>query len=102
MKKRRSNKDKNDDIFDIDKFDVEIDPDDPVYPLNVVCRLLDMSYWTVHDVLEEGIIHYAQNNKKKLLSYHDVKRLKYIKYLIENKGVNIKGIKVIFEIKGDI
>ena len=102
--KRRKNKDKGD-YFDIDEFDVEIDPDDPVYPLNVVCRLLEMNYWTIHDILEQGIIAYKkkrESKKNKLLSYHDVKRLKYIKYLIEDKGVNIKGIKVIFKINGEI
>ena len=95
--------DKNkEDYSGFDDFDVEIDPDDPVYPLNVVCRLLSMNYWTVHDILEQGIINYKEESrKKKLLSYHDIKRLKYVKYLIEDKGVNIKGVKVIFEIRDD-
>jgi MerR family transcriptional regulator/heat shock protein HspR len=99
-----SNFEENDfDIFNEDDFDVEIEPDDPVYPLNVVCRLLDMHYWTLHDILEEGILKPKKAGKrKKLFSHEDVKRLKYVKYLIEEKGVNIKGIKVIFEIKKEI
>ena len=95
--KDRNNKD---DVFNIDEFDVEIDPEEPVYPLNVVCRLLDLNYWTLHEIIEEGLVHYRKKNK--LFSYRDIKRLKYIKYLIEDRGVNIKGIKVIFEIKRDI
>jgi len=101
--RRRKDKDRKDEIFDIDEFDVEIDPQEPVYPLNVVCRLLDLNYWTLHEIVEEGLVHCEEKSRKnKLFSYRDIKRLKYIKYLIENKGVNIKGIKVIFEIKGDI
>ena len=98
---RKGFDDDNFDLFEEDDFDLEIEPDDPVYPLNVVCRLLDMHYWTVHEVIEEGLINFKKIKKKrKLFSRNDVKRLKYIKYLIEDRGVNIKGIKVIFEIKG--
>ncbi|RKY38067.1 MAG: MerR family transcriptional regulator, partial [Candidatus Omnitrophota bacterium] len=32
----------------------------------------------------------------------DIKRLKYVKYLMEVKGVNIKGVKMIFEIRKEI
>ena len=89
----------SDNLFDPDEFDIEIDPEEPVFPLNVVCRLLHMQYWTVHEVIEEGLISFKKAKKKrKLFSRNDMKRLKYIKYLIEDKGVNIKGIKVIFEI----
>lgn len=88
------------DIFNEDEFDVEIDSGDPVYTLTVVCRLLDMNYWTVHEILEEGILRPKKVGKrKKLFSHDDVRRLKYIKYLIEDRGVNIRGIKVIFEIR---
>ncbi len=101
---RRKDREYNlDDFFNMDDFDIEIDPEEPVYPLNVVCRLLDMHYWTLHEILEEGILKPKKVGKrKKLFSYKDIKLLKYIKYLIEKKGVNIKGIKVIFELKKEI
>jgi MerR family transcriptional regulator/heat shock protein HspR len=89
-----------DDFFDFDDFGVEIEPDEPVYPINVVCKLLDMHYWTVHEIIEEGILKPKKVGKrKKLLSQNDIKYLKYIKYLLEDRGVNIKGIKVIFEMR---
>jgi len=31
-----------------------------------------------------------------------MKRLKYIKYLIEDKGVNIKGVKIILEMEKEV
>ena len=94
MRKRPEDRD-----FDIDDFDIEIGPEDPVYPLNVVCQLLEMNYWTVHEIVQEGIITPHKKGRKKLFSQKDMKYLKYIKYLIDDKGVNVQGIKVIFEIR---
>jgi MerR family transcriptional regulator/heat shock protein HspR len=79
-------------------FDIEIPPDEPIFPLNIACKLLDMHYWTLHQILDEGLIERKkESGRKKMLSYKDIKRLKIVKYLMEEKGVNIKGIKVIFE-----
>ncbi|MDP2922818.1 MAG: MerR family transcriptional regulator [Candidatus Omnitrophota bacterium] len=83
-------------------FDIDIPQDEPVFSLNVVCELLHLHYWTMHEILQEGIVEPKKRGKsKKLFSYQDVKRLKYIKYLIEDKGVNIKGIKVILEMSNE-
>jgi MerR family transcriptional regulator/heat shock protein HspR len=80
--------------------EIEIPQDEPVFPLNVVCDLLHLHYWTLHDILKEGILEPKKRaKKKKLFSYKDVKQLKYIKYLIEDRGVNIKGVKVILEME---
>ena len=88
--------------FDDEEFDVEIGPEDPVYTISVMCRLLDMNYWTVHEILEEGLLNpKLVGKRKKLFCHKDVRRLKYIKYLIQERGVNIKGIKVIFEMNSD-
>lgn len=83
------------------QFDIEIPEDEPVFPLNIACELLRLHYWTLHEILKEGIIKPVgkSKKKKKLLSYKDMKTLKYVKYLIEDKGVNIKGVKVILEME---
>lgn len=82
------------------KFEVSIPEDEPVYPLNIACELLRFHYWTLHEIFKEGIIKPAKKSKnKKLLSYKDIKKLKYIKYLMDEKGVNVKGVKVIFELE---
>lgn len=85
------------------QFEVDIPVDEPLFPLNIVCDLLQIQYHTLHEILREGII--KENRKKstkKLLSVKDVKRLKYVKYLMEERGVNIQGIKVIFEIEKEV
>ncbi|MCK4810079.1 MAG: MerR family transcriptional regulator [Candidatus Omnitrophica bacterium] len=81
-------------------FDIKIPVDEPVYPLNIVCRILEMHTWTVNEVVKLHIIHPKKKGKrKKLFSYKDIKCLRYVKYLIEERGVNIQGVKVIFEIR---
>jgi MerR family transcriptional regulator/heat shock protein HspR len=83
-------------------LEIDIPPDEPVFPLNVVCNLLHLHYWTLHDILREGILEPKKKGKnKKLFSYKDIKQLQYVKYLIEDKGVNIKGVKVILEMEGE-
>ncbi|MDD5195739.1 MAG: MerR family transcriptional regulator [Candidatus Omnitrophica bacterium] len=80
--------------------EVFIPKDEPVFPVNVVCDLLNLHYWTLHDILREGIIKQKpRSKKKKLFSYTEVKVLKYVKYLMEDKGVNVKGIKLILEME---
>ena len=85
------------------QFDIDISPDEPVFPFNIACQILHLHYWTFHEILKEGIIksHGKSKKKKKLLSYKDMKQLKIVKYLMEDEGVNIKGIKIILEMKKD-
>jgi len=82
-----------------EQFNVDIPGDEAIFTMNIVCRLIDIQYWTLHQLVEEGLISpQEQSKRKKLFSYNDVKKLKYIKYLMNDRGVNISGIKVIFEI----
>ena len=80
-------------------FDIDIDDDEPVYPIEVVCKLAKLQYWTLRNILKEGLISPKVIGKKKMLfSMHDVKKIECVKYLMEEKGVNIKGVRMFFEI----
>lgn len=84
----------------LNEFDINIEPEQPIFPINVVCDMLHMQYHLLHEILKEGIIEEAKKQKtKKLLSVKDVKRIRYVQYLIEERGVNIEGVKVILEIE---
>jgi MerR family transcriptional regulator, heat shock protein HspR len=86
-----------------ERFEVSIPEDEPVYPLNIVCHILHLQYWTMHELMKEGVLENDKKKvrrKKKLFSRKDIRKLNYIKYLIEDKGVNIKGVKVILEMGG--
>jgi len=59
-----------------------------------------MQYYLLHEIMKEGIIRERKKKKhKKLFSKRDIKKLKYIQYLIEERGVNVRGVKVILEMR---
>ena len=83
-------------------FDIHISPDEPVYVISVASKLVDMPVWTLRQLDKAGIVCPKRIGKKsRLYSLNDVKKLEYIHYLMEDKHVNICGIKLILEIKSE-
>jgi MerR family transcriptional regulator, heat shock protein HspR len=81
-------------------FDISISPDEPVYVISVVSKLLDFPVWTLRQLDKSGIVCPKRVGKKsRLYSLKDIRRLEYVHYLMEEKRVNIRGIKVILEIE---
>jgi MerR family transcriptional regulator/heat shock protein HspR len=83
-------------------FEINISPDEPVYVISVTSKLVDMPVWTLRQLDKTGIVCPKRIGKKsRLYSLNDIKRLEYIHYLMEDKHVNICGIKLILEIKAN-
>jgi len=81
-------------------FDINISPDEPVYIISVVSKLVDMPIWTLRQLDKKGVVRPKRIGKKsRLYSLKDVKRLEYVHYLMEDKHVNISGIKIILELE---
>jgi MerR family transcriptional regulator/heat shock protein HspR len=81
-------------------FDIHISPDEPVYVISVVSKLVDLPAWTLRQLDKAGVVCPRRIGKKsRLYSLKDVKRLEYVHYLMEEKHVNISGIKMIIEIE---
>lgn len=79
-------------------FDIQISQDEPVYVISVVSRLVDIPVWTLRQLDKVGVVKPKRIGKKsRLYSLKDVRRLEYVHYLMEEKRVNIHGIKVIIE-----
>jgi len=79
-------------------FDIYISPDEPVYVISVVSKLVDLPVWTLRQLDKVGVVRPKRIGKKsRLYCLKDVKRLEYIHYLMEDKHVNIHGIKIILE-----
>ena len=79
-------------------FDIFISPDEPVYVISVVSKLVDMPVWTLRQLDKKGVVCTKRiGRKSRLYSLKDVKRLEYIHDLMEDKHVNIHGIKIILE-----
>jgi DNA-binding transcriptional MerR regulator len=77
---------------------VTIKPEDPVYAIGVVSKLLDMPEWTLRALEKEGLVSPKRQNKKnRFYSMRDIQKIETIHYLMEEKGVNMRGVKFIIE-----
>ena len=77
-------------------FDIQISPDEPVYVISVVSKLVDLPVWTLRQLDKAGVVCPKRIGKKsRLYSLKDMKRLEYVHYLMDEKRVNIHGIKII-------
>lgn len=83
---------------DFKDFDVNIDPEEPVYVISVVSKICDIPVWTLRELEKFGVIKPKRIGKKtRCYSNVQIKKLEYVHYLMEEKHVNISGIKVILE-----
>ncbi|MCM8796368.1 MAG: MerR family transcriptional regulator [Candidatus Omnitrophica bacterium] len=79
-------------------FDIQISPDEPVYVISVVSKLVSLPVWTLRQLDKAGIVCPKRiGRKSRLYSLRDIRKLEYIHYLMEEKRVNIHGIKIILE-----
>jgi len=77
-------------------FKVKISPEEPVYVMGVVCKLVDIPVWTLRQLDRAGVVRPKRLGKKnRLYSLKDLKRLEYVHYLMVQKRVNIHGLKII-------
>jgi len=77
-------------------FSLKIAPEEPVYVISVVCKLVDIPIWTLRQLDKAGVVRPKRIGKKnRLYSLKDLKRLEYVHYLMEEKRVNIHGLKII-------
>jgi MerR family transcriptional regulator/heat shock protein HspR len=85
-----------------EEFEVTINPDDPLFIISVVASMVDIPVWTLRKLDEFGVVCPERIGKKaRCYSKNQIKTLKYVQYLMEDKGVNISGIKIILEMEGD-
>lgn len=84
-------------IFPESEF--EIKEDDPLFVISVVSELVNIPVWTLRKLDEHGIVKAKRLGKKtRCYTKNQLKKLTYICHLMQERGVNIKGIKVIMEL----
>jgi len=82
-------------------YSLKISPDEPVYVIGVVCKLVNIPVWTLRQLDKAGVVTPKRAGRKnRLYSLRDLKRLEYVHYLMEKKRVNIHGVKIILEKEG--
>jgi MerR family transcriptional regulator/heat shock protein HspR len=91
-----------DDFKSFDDFEVDINPENPVYIISVVSKLCDIPVWTLRELEKKGVVKPERLGKKtRCYSKKQIKTLEYVHYLMEDKHVNISGIKIILEMMAE-
>lgn len=74
------------------------DKSEPVYMIGVVASLTQMHAQTIRLYEKLGLVTPLRRNKNRLYSEEDVERLKQIRRLTQDMGVNLAGVEVILEL----
>lgn len=83
----------------IKRFGVQIDPEANLFIISVVSEMVHIPIWTLRKLDEMGVVQPGRIGKKtRCYSQKQIEKLQYVHYLMEEKGVNISGIRVILEI----
>jgi MerR family transcriptional regulator, heat shock protein HspR len=76
------------------------DPARPVYVISVAASIVSVHPRTLRIYEEEGFICPARTPTNiRLYSENDVRRVLWIRHLTQNLGVNLAGVRVLFELE---
>ncbi len=75
--------------------------DEPVYVISIAAKLAGLPSWTLRVLDKEGVVRPKRTLKdRRLYSDRDISLLARIRYLSEERGVNMNGVKLILEMEG--
>jgi len=74
------------------------DKSEPVYMIGVVAALTQMHAQTIRLYEKLGLVTPRRKNKNRLYSEADVDRLRQIRRLTQEMGVNLAGVEVILDL----
>jgi MerR family transcriptional regulator/heat shock protein HspR len=74
---------------------------EPVYVISVVSRMLQMHPQTLRKYERAGLLQPSRSRGMlRLYSDDDVRRLRLIKRLVEDFGLNLAGVELILQLRG--
>lgn len=77
----------------------QLNRNDPVYTLGIAARLSNTPQHSIRQYIDKGlIIPYRTKTNRHLFSEVDLLRLQEIRIYLDEKGLNIAGIKALFSI----
>ncbi|MEW6081775.1 MAG: MerR family transcriptional regulator [Bacillota bacterium] len=77
-----------------------VDKKRPVYSIGVASDLVGVKPYTLRYYEQMGLIGpFRTPGNTRLYSEYDVEVCQYIRYLIEDEGVNVAGVRIILTIK---
>ena len=72
---------------------------EPLYVISVAARLLEMHAQTLRKYEREGFIEPSRTRGRlRLYSAADIERLRQIKYLVDQRGLNLAGVQLALEL----
>lgn len=78
-----------------------LNPEKPMFPISVVADILKVHQRTLRIYDDETILVPNRSPKnRRLYSFNDIERGKFIQYLTRELGINLAGIKIIFHLLG--
>src|SRR5882672_7739065 len=76
------------------------DPTRPVYVISVAAGIVSVHPRTLRIYEDEGLIAPARTPTNiRLYSENDIRRVMWIRHLTQNLGVNLAGVRVLFELE---
>jgi len=73
-----------------------LDPEKPMFPISVVADILKVHQRTLRIYDDENILIPSRSPKnRRLYSFNDIEKGKFIQYLTRELGINLAGIKII-------
>jgi len=76
-----------------------LNPDKPMFPISVVADILKIHQRTLRIYDDESILVPSRSPKnRRLYSFNDIERGKFVQYLTRELGINLAGIKIIFHL----
>ncbi|MDA0987897.1 MAG: MerR family transcriptional regulator [Chloroflexi bacterium] len=75
------------------------DDDDPCFVISVVARMLSVHSQTLRYYEREGLLEPARSRGNiRLYSQRDIEKLRRIKSLTEDLGINLAGVQVVMQL----
>ncbi len=76
------------------------DPSRPVYVISVAASILSVHPRTLRIYEDEGLVCPARTPTNiRLYSENDIRRILWIRHLTQDQGVNLAGIRILFELE---
>jgi MerR family transcriptional regulator/heat shock protein HspR len=78
----------------------ERDPSRPVYVISVAAGIVSVHPRTLRIYEDEGLVCPARTPTNiRLYSENDIRRVLWIRHLTQNLGVNLAGVRILFELE---
>lgn len=69
----------------------------PIYTIGVVAQLLNVHQETLRIWEKNGLITPSRKNNQRIYSNYDLKKLQFIKHMLDDKGLNLAGVRQLIE-----